>query len=367
MIMALAASWRPAPADPRFQIASFPAATPPSASSFTSHVVERPPGVGEVHGSSLVVLPNNERLMVFFGGTHETALDVRLYQSRFQRGQWQPATPLISPAEAGQAACRYTRRVGNSSMIRDDAGRLHLFFVSVGYFGWSCSSLNQMTSTDDGKSWSPPLRLLTTPFFNVSTLVRSPAVPLQDGGFLLPAYIEITNKFPEVLQFDAHGKFVRKVRMSDQHGSLQACLLPINGQQAYAYERNRFYRSTPRLKVQETHDGGRTWSAVSTIEVHNEDSPVAVVQVEPDLYLMAYNPTHDREKLELAYSRNGIDWKTFKTLEYMPLTTRQKVIEFSYPTMLRQGDSIDLVYTWHRQGIKHCRFNVTWLKEQIHD
>lgn len=367
MMVALAACWRPAPPDPRFQLAPFAAFTTTTTSNFSSHVVAKPAGVGEVHGSSLVILPNNERLMVFFGGTHETALDVQLYQARYQRGHWQPATPLISPAEVGQAARRYTRRVGNSSMIRDAAGRLHLFFVSVGYFGWSCSSLNQMTSTDNGQTWSPPYRLLTTPLFNISTLVRSPAVPLQDGGFLLPAYIEITNKFPELLQFDAQGKFVRKVRMSQQHGTLQACLMPTSETLAYAYERNRFYRASPRLKFQQTQDGGRTWSAVSTIDLQNEDSPVAAVQVEPDLFLMAYNPTHDREKLELAYSRNGIDWKTLKTLEYMPLTTKQKVIEFSYPTMLRQGDTIDLVYTWHRQGIKHCRFNTAWLKEQIHD
>ncbi len=319
-----------------------------------------------MHGSSLVALPNDELLTVFYGGYHESSLDVKLYQARYRQGKWEAATPLLSPGDVGQMLKRYTRRVGNSSLHRDAAGRLHLFFCSVGYFGWSCSSINQMTSLDNGHSWSAPIRLLTSPLFNISTLVRSPAVPLADGGFLLPVYYEMTNKFPEVLEFDATGTFVRKQRMSALHGSLQACLVPINEHEAHAYLRNR-YEQPAELYYQKTSDGGRTWTSTTTLPVENRDSCVATARLEGMGYLMAYNPSKDRDELRLAYSRNGVTWKDIKTLEKGDPNDHLRLNEFSYPTMLVQGSVIDLFYTCHREGFKHLRFTTDWVKEQLHD
>lgn len=261
---------------------------------------------------------------------------------------------------------RYTRRVGNSSLYRDAADRLHLFFCSVGYFGWSCSSVNQMTSLDNGHTWSTPVRLLTSPLFNISTLVRSPAVPLADGGFLLPVYYELTNKFPEVLEFNATGAFVRKQRMSAFHGSLQACLVPINEHEAHAYLRNR-YEQPPELYYQKTSDGGRTWSSTSTLPVENRDACVAAVRVEGLGYLMAYNPTTERDVLRLAFSRDGLTWKDIKTLEQRDPQDQRRLIEYSYPTMLVQRNVIDLFYTWNREGFRHLRFTTDCVKEQLHD
>lgn len=319
-----------------------------------------------MHGSSLVALPNDELLTVFYGGYHESSLDVKLYQARYRQGKWEPATPLISPGDVGQLTKRYTRRVGNSSLFRDAAGKLHLFFCSVGFFGWSCSSVNQMTSSDNGQTWSASVRLLTSPLFNISTLVRSPAVPLADGGFLLPVYYELTNKFPEVLEFDAAGTFVRKQRMSAFHGSLQACLVPINKHEAHAYLRNR-YEQPAELYYQKTSDGGRTWSSTTTLAVENRDSCVAAVRVEGLGYLLAYNPSRDRDQLRLTFSRDGLSWKDIKTLEQRDPQDQRRLIEYSYPTMLVQGNIIDLFYTWNRQGFKHLRFTTDWVKEQIHD
>ena len=364
-VLALGAAWRPMRAEPRFLLKSDSQSASPA--HFETRIAWRPEGVKQVHGSSLVSLPGDELLMVYYGGSSESALDVKLYQARFRNGAWEQPSLLIGPKEVGKATHRYTRRVGNSSLYRDAQGRLHLFFVSVGYFGWSCSSLNQMTSTDDGKTWSSPCRLITSPLFNVSTLLRSPAVPLENGGFLLPVYYELTNKFPEALEFDKNGELVRKMRMTGEHGTLQACIVPVSASEAFAYERNRLYEELPKLKYQKTSDGGLTWTAPATLDVSNLDSPVAAVRLSTDCFLMAYNPTYDREILKLAVSKNGIDWGEVKELDRRPLDPAHPEIEFSYPTFVVHGETIDLVYTYHREGMRHYRFNMSWLQEQMRD
>jgi predicted neuraminidase len=354
---------------PGFELAPRPGITPVATAPFTSAVIPRPPGVKEVHGSSLVVLPNDELLTVCYGGTTESDLDVKLYMARYTKGQWQPFQLFMLPPDLGMATLRYTRRVGNSSLFRDAAGKLHLFFVSVGYFGWSCTSINHMISLDEGHTWSPPKKVLTTPFFNVSALVRGPAVPLKDGGFLLPTYFEVTNKFPEALQFNAAGEFVRKIRMTGEHGSLQPCIVPNDERHAHAFLRNRLEHYS-KLCVQTTSDGGATWTPTDYVhEIPNYDACVAAVQLEDGSMLMAYNSTGQREDLYLALKRDGQPWKTIHTLDKMKLDapTPTGFVEFSYPTMLRHGNVIDLTYSYNRAGLRHCRFTSDWVKEQLRD
>lgn len=364
-VLALGVAWKPMRAAPRFTIQNDPTAQPEAI--FESRMAWRPDGVKEIHGSSLALLPGKELLMVYYGGSSESALDVKLYQTRFRKGEWETPIVLLTPQDVGKATHRYTRRVGNSSLYRDAQGRLHLFFVSVGYFGWSCISLNQMTSRDDGHSWSPPRRLLSTPLLNISTLVRSPAVSLDNGGFLLPVYYELTNKFPEAIEFDEHGVMVRKVRLTGQHGTLQACIVPVNENDAIAYSRNRLFETSPCLKFQQTRDGGRTWTAPQDLHLSNLDSPVAAARLSSTLFVMAYNPTFNREILRLAVSPDGLKWKDVDDLDQMNLMRGHGEIEYSYPTMLVDGDTIDLIYTYHRVGIRHFRLNAAWLKERMRD
>lgn len=326
----------------------------------------RPEGVREVHGSTMAVLPDDELLMVYYGGTYEAALDVKLYQARFTKGAWQAPTLLLSPQDVGAATQRYTRRVGNCSLFRDARGKLHLFFVSVGYFGWSCSCINQMTSHDNGHTWDKPRRLMMTPLINISTLVRSPAVPLANGGFLLPVYYELTNKFPEALEFDAEGQLLRKTRLTGEHGYIQACLAADDDKSMHAYLRNRDY-DVGKLGYLRSDDGGRSWTNPVTLDVENKDSPVAVARFPDGLMIMAYNPTYEREILRLAVSTDGLNWRDVKVLDQAKLVRSAGMIEFSYPTMIVQDDSVELVYTWHRQGFRHLRFNAAWVREQMRD
>jgi predicted neuraminidase len=355
-------AWRPVSALPQFVLPAQPT-TVSKTPHFETHLLPQYVGGMEVHSATIALLPDGDRLAVWYAGSTEAAPDVALYQSRFHGGMWQTPRPIMTAEKAGAAEHRYTRRIGNPSMFRDSAGKLRLFFVSVSFGGWAGSSINQSVSEDDGETWSPPQKVVSSPLFNLSTLVRHPPVPLEDGGFYLPAYHETIRKFPELLQFDRDGKLVRKVRSATQQGSLQPVLVSVGPHEALCYLRDRCY-GDGKVLCQHTHDGGRGWTAPAPLNLPNPDAPVAAGRLADGTFVLVYNPTGDsRRKLAIAASRDGKSWKQIMMLE----DGAGPLDEFSYPTLLIDGDGIDVTYTFKRETIKHVRFNAAWIKERFHD
>ena len=331
--------------------------------AFERRLIQRADGIQEVHSAALVRLPGGDLLTVCFGGSSECALDVVLYQARFRNGAWEKMKVVMSPQAAGRAEHRYVRRLGNPSLHRDEQGRLHLFFVSTSMGGWSVSSINQMISTDDGETWSDPQRLITSPFFNLSMLVRHPAVPLQDGGFALPIYHELCGRYGEILRFDAAGRFACKTRMHPQRYIAQPCLVPLDERHAVTYVRNN-NESIQQLLQMTTSDGGATWTAPQALPLPGFDAPVAAVRLRDGTLLIAYNPSRDREEIRLAASTDGKTWTDLMTLDEKGTGAKDGYDEYAYPTMLLNNDTIDLTYSYRRTAIRHLRFNAAWVRER---
>ena len=107
-------------------------------------------------------------------------------------------------------------RRGTASTIvyLTDGEKLHLWFVSVAIGGWAGSTLNHSVSGDGGRTWTPPIRLQTSPFLNISTLVRNGLVPYADGTLAFPVYHEFISKFAELLRLDAYGQVLDKQRLT---------------------------------------------------------------------------------------------------------------------------------------------------------
>ena len=105
-------------------------------------------------------------------------------------------------------------------------GTLWLFYVSVSLGGWAGSSITMMTSDDDGASWNTPRRLVTSPFINISTLVKGAPFLYADGTMGLPVYHEFVSKFAEILRLDKTGKVIDKQRLAaGGQGTLQPVVL----------------------------------------------------------------------------------------------------------------------------------------------
>ena len=75
----------------------------------------------------------------------------------------------------------------------------------MSFGGWAGSSVNYMISTYGGGSYGPVHRLTTSPFFNVSTLVRGDPVPMTEGVIALPAYHEFIGKHAKLLMLSPDG------------------------------------------------------------------------------------------------------------------------------------------------------------------
>lgn len=311
-------------------------------------------GTASAHSANIVGLPNGERLAFWFAGTREGAGDVKVYRTRYADGKWTAALPVASPWQTTRDEMRFVRKVGNPVAVLDQAGRLHLFYVSVSLGGWATSQLNQMTSSDGGETFGPARVLVTSPFFNVSTLARTPAVQRSDGGFDLPVYHELANKFPELLRFSATGDLIGKVRLHAANRALQPAIVATGERSALALQRDAGPQR--RLIYQHSNDGGKSWQELQNLDVANPDSAVALGRFADGELLLAYNPRPDgRSELALASSRDGKSWTKRRTVE---MTAGG---EFSYPTLFVDGDTVDLVYTWQRKFIRHVRFERSWL------
>jgi predicted neuraminidase len=100
-------------------------------------------------------------------------------------------------------------------------------------------------------------------------------------------------------------------------------------------------------------DGGRTWGKMTATDLPNPNAGTDAVTLKDGRQLLVYNHTtrrstpRGREMLNVAISKDGIDWKPILTLE------RQKG-EHSYPAVIQASDgNVHITYTYHRQSVKY--------------
>lgn len=348
-----------------------------------------PQAAPSAHAASLAQLPDGQLLAAWFAGSREGADDVAIYLSRrTPDGNWSPPAVIASRADTARQLRRHLRKLGNPVLHVDGRGRLHLYFVSVSLGGWAGSSINHKFSDDGGTSWSPAHKLTTSPFLNISTLVRTPGLELDDGGLGLPAYHEFIKKQGEWLRLDPAGRLVDKVRLPHPRAALQPAVVALGPQQLLALLRDAG-PGPGHILAASSADGGQHWSASVSLPLHNPNASVALLRLQdssagPGPLLLAYNPGPDRDRLDLALSHNGgQSWQPLGPVEAIPRLPShpggvadtvaaaaaqakrqaQGFPEFSYPSLLEGVDGrLHLVYTWRREGIRHFSFNRAWLE-----
>jgi len=354
-----------------------------------------------VHAPSMVELRDGSLRAVWFSGSREGAGDVTIQTAVLSQGsqEWGPESSLFDRFQLQRGLWRYVKKIGNPVIARASDGSLHLWMVNVSLGGWAGSAITWSRSDDEGATWGTPKRLVTSPFLNISTLVKAAPVAMTQGQTSLPVYHEFLTKFAEVLRLDASGRVVDKVRLPGSHTSLQPVVLASNAQQAQA-----FMRATQGGQVtsSSTQDAGLTWSATAATAIPNPNAALAGAVLEDGSRWLALNPTSaGREKLALRklddpaskeiaveppeqnknlVSPLGIkDYAAVLAVElkakgatevqiqaYVASAKRQLcgdthcAQEFSYPFVLQTRDgNVHLVYTWHRSRIKHVRFDLS--------
>ena len=371
------------------------------------------------HAASLVELKDGRLRAFWFSGSREGAADVTINSAIYDptANTWWREHEVAGRKSTQLGLHRYIAKVGNPVAVRAANGELWLFYVTVSLGGWAGSSITLMTSNDEGESWSAPRRLVTSPFINISTLVKGAPFFYADGTMGLPVYHEFISKFSEILRLDHAGKVIDKQRLAPGgQGTLQPVVLVRSEKEALVLNRYSGKDTDKRVVVMATDDGGRHWAAPHKNSLHNPDAALTALALEDGRMLAVLNDqAHGRESLSLQLSDDGgASWRELHRLEEMnvlrnkemsegdclgvtemllrssdPLlrkadaqmlapyveSARPKVVgggnchfEFSYPYMIqtRNGD-IHLAYTWNRTFIKHVLIDAKWLQNRFGD
>lgn len=135
-----------------------------------------------------------------------------------------------------------------------------------------------------------------------------------------------------------------------------------------------------------SHDGGRTWGRLEPLNLPNPNSAIDAISLEEDMHLLVYNHVKkssnewggSRSPLNMAISKDGINWRTIITLEegkeatkFLKLSSEDDLHrsdanyyanEYSYPAIIQSDDGlIHITYTWQRKKIKHIVVNPSLL------
>lgn len=362
------------------------------------------------HAPSLVELRDGRLRAFWFSGSREGGADVEIRSAVFdpRSGRWSAETTVIDRARTQRALSRYVKKLGNPVAERAADGSLHLYYVTVSLGGWAGSSITTASSNDDGETWSPPRRLVTSPFLNVSTLVKGAPFHYADGTIGLPVYHEFIGKFAELLRLDAAGTVLDKQRLSHGRSALQPVVLVRDGERAQVLMRHGA-GGLNRVIGTATADAGRHWAPPADTALANPNAAVAGVALPGGTLLAVLNNVEsDRDQLTLvASSDGGSNWRTLYTLEdrrdlrasplapaayaagvrALALATDAALpdaaafaasssehmcvaqrcnYEFSYPYLIltARGDA-QLVYTWNRSFIKHVGFSSAWIAQRL--
>jgi predicted neuraminidase len=386
------------------------AATPGGKPYFATDFVSSRQAV-QSHAVSIMELSGGRIRAFWYSGSEEGAPDVNIQTAIFDPGsaRWGAERTIATPAAAERELWRYVRKVGNPAAGRAADGSIRLFYVTVSVGGWSGSSINAMTSRDEGETWGRTERVITTPFFNLSTLVKAPPVLQADGTLSLPVYEEFMGKFGELLRFDRSGRLIDKTRLSSGRSTLQPIVLVESPERAFVFQRHSGPTLFDQLLRAATEDGGRHWSRPVSASLPNSDSAMSGLILPDGRILMAFNSSEGtRAALALAVSGDGgLTWQpvflledqagqesrgldgpkfralvgrlarasdarmretdaTVASVERLMSTAQGNSFEYSYPSLIRarRGD-FHLIYTWNRAFLKHVEFNQAWLDQHL--
>lgn len=364
----------------------------------------------QTHAASLVELKSGRIRAFWFSGSHEGAPDVEIHSAVFdpEYGKWDAEQTVVDRETTERSLLRYVSKLGNPVAAQTASGMLQLFYVTVSLGGWAGSSITAMTSTDEGTTWSAPRRLVTSPFLNISTLVKGTPFFYADGTLGLPVYHEFISKFGELLRLGKAGAVVDKQRLvPGGWGALQPVMLVQNEHDARVLMRHAG-RGSRRVVSVVTQDAGQHWSTPQISALRNPDSALSAVVMPDGRMLAVLNDVEQgRDALSLMISADrGATWEKIYQLEdqrgakldkadylktvagllrnsdrdistgqmkeYLASVEQQACsgqhcgYEFSYPYLIRahNGD-YHLAYTWNRTFIKYITFNQAWLDKRL--
>ena len=314
------------------------------------------------HAATIAAV-NGEPVCAFFGGTRERHPDVCIWISHRFNGRW---TPVIKVADGVQSPdLRYP--TWNPVLFRPKGGDLHLFYKvgpSPGRW-WGMVT----TSSDGGWNWTDPKPLIDDTGERLIGPVKNKPIQLADGTVLAGSSTEDNGWRVHVERSTDRGQtwtVIRPCRDGDEIGAIQPALLTYPDGRVQMLCRTRTEHGF--IAQSWSSDGGLTWSALDALVLPNNNSGIDGVTLADGRQLLVYNHAtrnqpgtghKGRGILNVAISRDGIHWDAALVLDHDDKPGRQ----FSYPSVIQTPDGlVHIVYTWHRERIKHVVLDPAGLK-----
>lgn len=326
--------------------------------------IPMPPDTPAAHASALLAMPSQhpaEMLAFWFAGKRESAPDVQIYYSAFDRRaqEWLPAKSVVERHDLAKQLGQGVRRIGNPVAWLDADRRVHLFVVATGLGGWAASRIVHLKQSQqaDGDVLTSlrfdvvgllPLSWL----FNTSYLVRTGPVALADGGMALPVYFEIGKKHPSMAWFGPAGEFRGLTRMTQRNTYLQPAVVAATSTEWIGLLRDY---DAKHIGVVTSHDAGRHWEDGPSLSLPNPNASIAVAKHDAlSAFFLAYNPsTNNRERLALAVSPDAKSWQDVQLVEQGKAGD-----EYSYPALWVVENTLWLSYTDQRKRIAWRRYQI---------
>ena len=317
----------------------------------TREFVVAKPFFASCHAATLVECPGNKILAAWFAGSVESAPDVSICLAACNNGIWDQ--PQIVADGIVNDSLRYA--CWNPVLFRTKRGLLFLFY-KVGKTPREWWGMMKH-SDDNGVTWSAAQKLPD----GILGPVKNKPLQLKNGSLLYPSSTEsMDEKLWQIHmeKSDSKAKHWQNIPLAcGSFGVIQPAIL--------SYKNNKLQllcRSRQNFIIQSwSADGGKTWGPLTKTSLANPNAGIDAVTLRNGLQLLVYNPldagsewVKGRNKLSVAVSSNGIDWKDVITLEYTPAG------EYSYPAVIQTRDGlVHILYTYNRKNIRHIVLKLT--------
>lgn len=335
--------------------------------SVESHAINTPNDGHFVHAGSVVATTGGVRSF-WYHATYEGAADADIQSSLFDGKTWSTPGTLTTAREVGRDIGLKVKSLANPVPFRHPSGELWLFISVSRLSGWATSDIILKKSRDDGRTWGPATRLVTSPFFNISHLTKTPPVLMAGGLIGLPSYFELKIKYPVLFVLDSEGRVVNRRRIGPGGDiALQPSIVVTGPRTAVALMRRLKQSRLHRILVSRTSDGGATWTRPIPTNLPNPGGAVSALRYDSDKIIIAYN-ADPNEEMQIALAVSGLDGARWRKIgEPVPENRLVPYDRVAYPYLARTAPGqFDIVYSrLLGKIIGHARFTDAWIAQHL--
>lgn len=297
------------------------------------------------HASTIEQARDGHLVAAWFGGKHEKHPSVGIWVSRKIEGKWTP------PVEVANGVQKDGKRhpCWNPVLFQPkDSDLMLLFKVGPSPSTWWGE---MMTSSDGGKTWKGRKRLPN----NGAGPVKNKPIQMPDGTILCPSSSEHDGWRIHIEKTKDGGKTwttTGALNKKSEGGAIQPSILHYPDGRMQMLCRNQ--DGNGKLWSIWSENNGKSWGKLEALSLPNPNSGTDAVTLKDGRQLLVYNHTvrggenpRGREMLNVAVSRNGIDW-------YAGLVLESQKGEYSYPAVIQTDDGlVHITYTFRRKKVRH--------------